>query len=112
MNKELVAENFKTAIISFLETYYHHAYSLKMGLLDEKIIYQIGVQDDFQIAFLSGVIESLLNPLGKDDYFYKPKDDGFKASVYYFNEEGNEIEIQVMTLSMMENFVISDSKSL
>lgn len=68
--------------------------------LPDIIGFRVSVNTEDEVIELSNLIEIGLNPIRKVDHFVTPTNSGFKANLYYFNLNGINIEIQVMTKEM------------
>lgn len=113
-------------IKNFLNTYYDKPYildsrvksldklRLKQSLMSQKLGYaveltdlpdiiglRISVENEQDVEEMSELIKILL-PDKVMDYFNKPKENGFKAYLYYFEKVELNVEIQIMTMRMRE----------
>lgn len=68
--------------------------------LPDIIGYRLSVENEEDCTVMSDVISEYLNPNRLIDYFNHPKETGFKAYLYYIEEDKFNSEIQIMTLSM------------
>lgn len=118
-------ENFRVILEKFLTVYYKKEFSLDYRIksvekmmkkiqlrrnqygqaygaqnLPDIIGFRLSVNTEDEVIELSNLIERELNPTRKVDHFITPTDSGFKANLYYFNLNGVNIEIQVMTKEM------------
>lgn len=130
-NLQLLAEQWMNTlemqIINFLDKYYGKPYilekrvksidklRLKQKLFSDKVGYSVSLEDlpdivgfrisvesEKDVEIMSEIIKNLMLPNRVIDYFNKPKDTGFKAYLYYFNNYEVNTEIQIMTERMKE----------
>ncbi len=127
LEAEKQLEKFKEELLQFLTIHYGKSFALdsriksaeklklKQKFLEAKhqrpieiyqipdiIGFRISVDDENEVRVVSDLIESFLNPNRLIDYFNNPRETGFKAKLYYFEDEDFNTEIQVMTRDMME----------
>lgn len=120
-------EELKTQLTNFLDRYYRKTYvldcrvktldklKLKQNLfitqkgyfveltdLPDIIGFRISVETEKEVEELSNLISNKLQPSRVIDYFNKPRETGFKAYLYYFENIEINTEIQIMTVPMME----------
>ena len=122
---EIELESFQAMLENYLKMYYKKEFSLDYRIksvekmmkkiqlrrkqygqaygphnLPDIIGFRVSVDTEDEVIELSNLIEIGLNPTRKVDHFVTPTDSGFKANLYYFNLNGVNIEIQVMTKEM------------
>lgn len=86
------------------QSLFSHKYGFPIELNDlpDIIGFRISVENEKEVEEISELIKKLLFPSRIVDYFNKPKETGFKAYLYYFENIGINTEIQIMTTRMME----------
>lgn len=77
-------------------------YQIKLSALPDIVGFRISVETEKNVEDLSELIKNRLLPNGIIDYFNKPKENGFKAFLFHFEDFGINTEIQIMTIRMME----------
>lgn len=77
-------------------------YQVSLEELPDIIGFKISVENEEDVEIVSKIIEELMFPTRVIDYFNKPKDTGFKAYLYYFDNFEVNTEIQIMTEKMKE----------
>jgi len=120
-------EIFERQMTIFLDSYYGKPYTLdkriksvdkirmKQRFLSEKKGYlvplkeisdivglRISVESEKDVEIVSKIIKEEALPRKIIDYFNKPKDTGFKAYLYYFENFEVSTEVQIMTEKMKE----------
>ena len=76
-------------------------YPIKLNDLPDIIGLRISVETEQDVEKMSELIKGL-SPSKVMDYFNTPRENGFKAFLYYFENIGINVEIQIMTVQMME----------
>ena len=70
--------------------------------LPDIIAYRISVDDEEDCKIISSIISQFLRPQRLKDYFHIPKETGFKAFLYFFDNRRINTEIQIMSTKMRD----------
>lgn len=77
-------------------------YLLPLESLPDVVGFRISLENESDVIEVSELISKFLKPSRLIDYFNYPKDTGYKAFMYYFENLEVNMEIQIMTIEMMK----------
>ena len=86
------------------QLYLSDIYNYPVELFDipDIVGFRISVPTEEDVVEVSKIVKDKLLPTRLVDYFNKPRETGFKAFLYYFQDCKINTEIQIMTEEMME----------